>query len=451
MSDWQDAEHHAEKAQDLFEAGEWDAALRELRAALSVNPQQTQWLFDMGLALDALRRYDEAAEVFESVLRLRGDNVETLLHLGADLIRSGQPRRAVGVLERAAELDPQCEPSYCQRVAAYAQLEDHDQAEVMFYLARQLTDECPDCLDHLGHSLAMRDQMDRAVWCWQQVLRLDPDHPGVPGSLARAYWQLDQYELARHYIEQQARDEPDDAEPLMTAGILLIEMGKTDEAGEKFRRALDLDPTLPDAHLYLGELSMLRGHVEAAAARFQRARQLDPDMAAASAGLAQVALHRKDKAAARAYLEEELALAQRSPAQAIDLSRMLIEADMSDEAVRVLDPLVAELAAVSAGAHHSQMLTDALLCRGAARMIDGDLTGGIADTRQAVALDPTNPVAMHNLALAYLESGRLSRAGYWLHRAIELAPQDRQLRKARRRVSIRGAIAAARRRLPPWR
>ena len=448
MNDWQDAEHHAERAQDLFEAGQWHDALEELRAALSVNPHQTDWLFGMGLALDALRRYDEAAEVFERILKLRGDNVETLLHLGADLIRSGQPRRALPVLERAAELDPHCEASYCQRVAAYAQLEDHQQAEVMFYLARQITDECPDCLDHLGHSLAMRDEMKRAIWCWQQVMRLDPQHPGVPGSLARAYWQLGQNELARHYIEQQVRDEPDDVEPVMTAGILLMEMGRTAEAGDRFRRALELDPTLPDAHLYLGELSLLSGHLEAAVARFQRAHQLDPDMAGAAAGLAQVALARHDKAAAARHLEEELGCDGRSPAQSVDLARMLVEADLAHQAARVLTPLIAQLSSPTASPQQQQILADALLCRGAALMIEGDLAAGIADTRRAVTLDPTNAIAMQNLALAYLETCRFTRAHYWIRRAIELRPDDLQLRRTRLRAWWQQTLARLRRHLP---
>ena len=65
MNDWQDAEDRAEKAQQLFEAGQWDRALEELRAALRVNPFQSDWLFGMGLALDALQRYPFPGNVRE--------------------------------------------------------------------------------------------------------------------------------------------------------------------------------------------------------------------------------------------------------------------------------------------------------------------------------------------------------------------------------------------------
>ena len=53
MSDWLDAEHHAERAFDLFERGRWAEAESELRRALELNPEQAEWHFNLGLTLEA--------------------------------------------------------------------------------------------------------------------------------------------------------------------------------------------------------------------------------------------------------------------------------------------------------------------------------------------------------------------------------------------------------------
>src|SRR5690606_18347544 len=108
MNDWSSAEDHAEKAQRYFEAGMWDKALASLRRALSVHPENADWLFGMGLTLDALDRYEEAIIAYERALSIRGDDVGLLLHLAGDLLRTDQPRRAIEKLEEVNKLDPDC-------------------------------------------------------------------------------------------------------------------------------------------------------------------------------------------------------------------------------------------------------------------------------------------------------------------------------------------------------
>lgn len=441
MSDWIQAERHAERAHRLSKAGQWDRALAELQKALNVIPDQTDWLMSLAAALDALERYDEAATAYERVLRIRGENVDTLVALGIDLVRSGRPERAVATFERVSELDPACEAGYCHRIAAYAQMGEHEQAEVMFYLARQVKEECPICFDYLAQSMSLKGDLTRAVWCWQQTLRLSPGLPGVAGSLARAYWQMDQPELADHYFRQELASHPNDTDAMLASGVLLMEMGKHAEAGERLRAALEVDGTLVDGHLYLAELALLAGHLEAAETRYERARQIDPSRPGAEAGLAQVALLRGDRERAQQHLRAELAVApddaeaSRTQGQAINLGRMLIEADMPGEALDVLDGLVED--AERRPESNGHVLPDALLCRGASLIMLGDVEAGVRDTRRAVALDPDNPIGLHNLALAYLEAGRPLRAASLIRRALRLRPDEHALHRTQTRVRRR--------------
>ena len=56
MNDWSMAEQHAERGWRHYEAGRWDHALRLLRRALSIQPDQAEWWFGVGLSLDALHQ-----------------------------------------------------------------------------------------------------------------------------------------------------------------------------------------------------------------------------------------------------------------------------------------------------------------------------------------------------------------------------------------------------------
>lgn len=431
MSDWSQAEFHAERAHQFYEAGQWDKALTELRLALTIDPSQSDWHFGMGLTLDALGQHDQAIESFEEVLRLRGDDIETMLHLAADYIRTEQCPRAIDILAKVSLLEPNCEPAYCHRVLAYTRLGDHEQAEQMFYLARQITDECPLCYDHLAHSLAMRGELDRAIWCWQQVLRIDPHYPGVNARLAQSHWRRGQLERAYQYFLQQLREDAGDIDTLLQTAVLLIELGRHAEAREKLRRVLELNPTVAAAHFHLGELSLRTGHFDAATAELEMAGRLDPALAGVNLGLARVARRRGQFDAARAFLRTELDLTDHRPSQVLEMADLLIDLRLPQPAISLLSPLIAEARELNLS---ESQLANAHFYRGAARMLVGKVEDGIGDCRRALRLAPRHDVAMQNLVLAYLEQHRLDRAGYWLRRAEELRPDDLQLRQLGHRL-----------------
>lgn len=438
MSQWSDAESHAERAREFYQSGQWDKALFELQAALDVNPDQSDWHFGMGLTLDAMHRYREAITSFEAALRLRGHDLETMLHLAVDLIRNQEPQRAVTLLEQVNAIDPACESGYCYRIAAYAQMGDHDQAEVMFYLARQVEEACPHCYEHLAHSLATRGELERAIWCWQQVVQLDPQFPQVHANLARGHWKRGQMERAKDYYLQELRQSPGDIGVLMELGDLLVEMDQPAEATEKFRRALELAPpgvpgAAAAAHLRLGELALAAGHLDAAEVELERAQRQAADLPGLRLRLAQVAQQRGRLAKALELLSGDIEAGHLGPSQSLEAARMLIELHKPRLARQLL---AAQLQAAAALPQHEEYRATLLRYRGVAWILERRLDRGIADCRAALRLAPRDTMAMYNLVLAYAELGRFGRAWFWLRQALEVSPQDASFRQLRFRLRL---------------
>ncbi|MFA9477653.1 tetratricopeptide repeat protein [Phycisphaerales bacterium AB-hyl4] len=420
MSEWSDAERHAQRAQQFYETGQWSKALEELRQALTYNPFQSEWHFGLGLTLEALQRYDEAVRAYQQTLDLRGDDMDALLHLGIVLVRCGHPRQAIQTFERAQRLDREIEACYCHRIHAYSQLGEHDNAETMFYLARQLTDECPTCYDGLAHSLAARRENERAIWCWQQALRLDPAYPDVHANLATAHWRLGRLERARQDFIRQLRQRPRDTRAMLDLGRLLMELDRDAEAGEKFRRVLEIDPAAADAYYHLGELALLAGHLDAAEARFIQTRRLDPTRPGVQLGLARVARERGQLERARVFARVETQRAGQSPQQVLELARQLIDLGMPDTAVELLHTTIQ-------GRSTTQLDTAALLgaawaLRGTAEFARGRPRAGMFACRRGLRFAPANIAAMHRLIEAHLAARELRRARVWLRRARHYAP-----------------------------
>lgn len=425
MSDWINAEQHAEQAHQFYEAGQWEKALAELKLALSVDPSQGDWHMGMGLTLDAMQRYEDAIACFELALRLKGDDTETMLYLAADLIRCDQCPRALKVLQRITDHDPGCEPAYCHKILAHCRLGQHDLAEQAFYLAQQINQDCPHCYNNVAQSLVMTGRLDRALWCWNRALQLDPHHPEARALMGQALYQAGHHERARQLLLEHLRDDPADLDALLVLGALLAELGRPDEAREKFHRALEIDPAYGAAYRHLGELDVRDGRYDAAQTNLETADRLDPQLPGVQLSMARVALRRNNPEQARGHLTAELQRQGHTAAQSLDLARLLIEQGAPTPAAELMTGL---LGSQSFQQMNVARRATALTYRGLARIDLGLTRIGLRDARRAARMAPRLPLPLRALVLTYLKLDQTRRAAVYLRRWRSLTPTDPQVR-----------------------
>ncbi len=66
---------------------------------------------------------------------------------------------------------------------------------------------------------------------------------------------------------------------------------------------------------------------------------------------------------------------------------------------------------------------------------------GLIVPSRTLKIQPKYMLAMHNLAMAYLAKKDLTRARFWLREALDIAPDDGQLRALKTRVRFAGLLA----------
>lgn len=447
MNDWSLAEQHAERAWRHYEAGRWDHALRLLRRALAIQPDQPEWWFGVGLTLDALNRYDQAADAYRKVLELEPDDAEARLHLGIDLLRMNQPTLALEHFDRAHAADPTQHACQCNRIAAHAQLDDHQQAELVFYLAQQDEPNCPVCFDHIAHSLAMRGELARAIWCWQRTLELDPSHPQARANTARAHWYLGQLSRARFLFERHVDEQPDDRVAALEHASLLLELDQLDEAELRLKKLLADQPDHATAHHLLGDLYIKRAQPDPAINAYLAARQHQPERPGIDLGLALAARLTHDDEARNRHLLAELNHAGQDARQVLELSRQLLDARLSEQVIALLSPMIDGFDDLFASDDAS--LAEALRLRALAFTAGDRLDHAIADCREAVRLAPALATAWRQLVDAYTQTGQLHRAIVCLNHIIDLKPDDDELRRLasrlRRQALIKSTVRTLRR------
>lgn len=430
MSEWSEAEQRVARAREFFERGQWKAALSELRAAIDINPYNASWHVNLGLTLDEMGRHDEAIAAYRDAIELEVD-VHTLMFLGTDLHRIGRHREALDAFERCQQLDPSFEPSYCHRIHVYAELGQHEQAEEMFYLARLFKDQCPQCYDNMGVSLAARGLHDRAIACWQRALDLDGDLHGVHQRIARAYWIRGDLERSRRHYLQALHGQPTYIPVLIELGQLLLDMQSIEDAGAKFRHAAELSPDDPAAQYHFGWFHARHGQSGLAFEALARCLRLDPTYPAAHLRLAELYHKLSQPEPARHHTKAELALRPGDVPTLIDLGSLLIDLGELPTATLCLRQATAADPANAEAWHHLSL----------AHFTAGQYDKGIAACRRALGLRPKRLATLHNLAVAWDRVQRPRRARAIARRALRLAPTDPSTRNLSRWLGLRRLLA----------
>lgn len=451
MNDWFEAEHHIERAHEHYENGRWDEAETELREALALNPYRPEWHFNLALTLEAAGRYADAVKALKDCHALEQDDPQVLMLIGTNLMRSGDLRGSVEWFEKVHRAEPTNVQSLVKRIDAFAQLGEHEQAELMFYMSQQLDPHNADALSAMADSLLDRNLVDKAVWCLREAASHDPMLPGVHSKLAHAYATTGRLERARQLYLRELRADPGDIDTLLDLGCLLVDMNRLLEAGEKFRRVLELEPDNTDAHYHLADLCERQGELAGGLEHLDVVLRLDPMFPGARRRLARMLLNAKDERVrehgalrVRELLDAELEAADRlneadgavqsstpPPTTAddlYDLGQTLLDAQRPDDARRVLGKLV-RMRTSDLHALHLYSVSCFML---GGRWRDA----GIEACRSVLRLDARFVPAIHNMAVAYTQMRQWNRARYWVRQGLRIEPEDSALRRLRFKLRL---------------
>lgn len=426
MNEWMDAEARVELAHKLYEQGRWAEAAAELRAAIDANPYNAAWHFNLAVTFEAMDDFEHACDCYRAVLEIDRRDLEALTCLAINFNRLGKYDQAIETLRRAERVDPNYEPAYCNRIVSYAETDDHESAELMFYLARQVKDVCPHCYYHMGNSLLKQKHYDRAIECFRQALAADADYGDANCRIAEALWAQGDIDAAAIHYQAEIERNADDVEVQLDLGEMLIEADRLEEARDVLAKALLSHPDSASAHYCMAELSMQRDRLDEAHRLLERALELDPDCPGVHMKLGQVLIKQGRASAGVRELLQELKRCGDDPDRLQELGQLLLEAQQALHANNVLRRLV-EIRPTDAHAQHNLAVSYFLLDR---------IDEGLPHCRRALRINPEYPLALYNLALAHMQRGESRRARRCISRALTVAPDDPQIQALSKRLGV---------------
>jgi Tfp pilus assembly protein PilF len=171
----------------------------------------------------AQHRYDQAREIYDTILARQPNNAEVIANYGICLCCLGSTMPGLRTIAHSIALEPR-NPVRHATLARMFQLLDHlDESEACYRNALALNPNSPATLSDLSQIVAAQNRLDEALQLADRALALNPQSP-----------------IAH-----------------LRKGLILAQANRPTEARASLQTALDLDPTLAQAQ---SALSLLPNH-----------------------------------------------------------------------------------------------------------------------------------------------------------------------------------------------
>lgn len=229
--------------------------------------------------------------------------------------------------------------------------------------------------------------------------------PGGVPERARAALERGDPREAHRLLAPAAAADPESGEIRLLLAAACLRTLRLSQAAEAVTRAVELLPGEPSAFALKAAVAERRSLALLARESAAESVRLAPEDAAAHVGLGLVLLSQgrqgsPDHEGAQAAFREALRLAPGDPVARFGLAKALVGGDRHDEALPLLDALIAE------GAETGEILA----LRGLVRSRQRDFEGASADLRRALQLGATDPGVHFALARALIRLDRPDEA-----------------------------------------
>ncbi|MBD2124863.1 tetratricopeptide repeat protein [Microcoleus sp. ZQ-A2] len=222
-------------------------------------------------------RLEEAALKYKAALLLDPNNTNAHSLLGLALKDQGKLEEAIACYRQALRLDPNHAIVHSLLGMALHDQGKLEEAIACYRQALRLNPNYADVHYTLGIALHAQGKLEEAIACYRQALRLDPNHANAHNNLGLALYNQGRLEEAIACYRQALRLNPNHADIHYILGVILKDQGKLEEAIACYRQALRLNPNFANAHNNLGVILHDQGRLEEAIACYRQALRLNPN------------------------------------------------------------------------------------------------------------------------------------------------------------------------------
>ena len=224
----------------LLQAKSFDKALQTVRAARASFPDDVELA---GLEADALRETGQGVQakaLLEDLVKKNPKDVKVIDDLADFYQRMHQFGEAEATLRKALVIEPKSLRTLFELGASLERQKKSEEAEGIFRKALDVQPDSAPVLNYLGYMNAERGvKLDEALSMIERAVTIDQENGAYQDSLGYALMRLDRVDQAEAHFQKALLSQGQNAVVLDHFGDLLEKKGKTAEAVQYWKKALD--------------------------------------------------------------------------------------------------------------------------------------------------------------------------------------------------------------------
>jgi tetratricopeptide (TPR) repeat protein len=333
------ADAHNDLGQVLLRLGRTDAAVASCRRALALRPDFAAALGNLANAERARGALPAAIAGYQRVIALEPGLAEAHRNLGSALLEAGETGPAIASLQTAIALRPEFAAAALQLARALKAAERA--AEALPHYERLLArDRRADILDEYAGLLAGLGHYEKSAVCYRDLLTRMPGNGRLHANLGHVLHCLGDFRSAVEHCRRAIEFEPTLPEAHLHLGNSLLALNALFEAEGAYRAGLDIAPDHAALHTAHAMAERAVGRLADAQASTRRALALRPEAADTLALLGSLAIDHGRFGEAEELLRKALAIDSELPEALVSLTSLrkmsAADAPWRDTAERVL-------------------------------------------------------------------------------------------------------------------
>jgi tetratricopeptide (TPR) repeat protein len=301
---------HNNLGQVFAARGDFDSAVREYSAALSIKPEQVEARNNLGSVLIDLKKFDEAQAQLKHALKIDPNFAMVHFNLGNLLDQQGKQDEAIAAYARALELRKDYPDAHNNIACLLAARGRYDQAIDHLRKAVEFRPDYAEAFSNLGSVMVEKGDLQSAIQYLTTALRLNPRYADAHHNLANALLRSGRQPEAITHYEAALRYKPGLPEAHYQLANICLQEGKKEEARREYLAALTNRADYAEAHYQLGVLLTADKKVDEAVVHFKSALSSRPDWLEALNNLAWIYATHKEPTLRNG--EQAVQLAQRA-------------------------------------------------------------------------------------------------------------------------------------------
>lgn len=267
------------RGEALLARGDAAGAEPIFRAAIEADPSDPRAHLDLGLALEMLERFEEAAQAYRAAIEADPGLAEARNNLGVLLREQGETEEAVSVLREAVSARPGFASAHLNLALALEDAGALDEAATEYRRVIELAPREPTSRIQLGLLLLAQGQADEALVVLRRAAGPSEGDRAMLSALGSGLRRAGDPQMAVRVLRSAIEAGEEEAPPAVHAelALALYAAGHREEAERALTELAARTPSYATAHYLLANMFASRGAFQDAAREYRAYLRAEPD------------------------------------------------------------------------------------------------------------------------------------------------------------------------------